>query len=143
MPPRADRPVGNPRRSPPTSAPPSSPRSAPRPRPWRSGSPLGKSIDLAELIVGEGVLYSVEFTATTADLGTVTQSFVLDGLHGAQSFVFDGRFIDLVSVSWANTPGYHQLDNIEVVPEPATLAIALSGLGLMGVMVRARRTGAA
>ncbi|MDD4881997.1 MAG: PEP-CTERM sorting domain-containing protein [Gallionellaceae bacterium] len=95
------------------------------------------SIDLAELALGAGS-YSVAFTGTTTSGSAVTQQFTLDGAHGAQTFTFDPGFTNLTSVVWANTPGYHQFDNINVaaVPEPETYAMMLAGLGLVGVWSR-------
>ncbi len=97
------------------------------------------SIDLAELFIGE-VDYSVTFTGTKADASVVTQSFVLDGAFGAETFAFNSDFVGVTAVSWANTAGYHQFDNINVaaVPEPETYALFLAGLGLVGMIARRR-----
>lgn len=96
------------------------------------------SIDLAELAAGDnGVL--VAFTGTRQDLGTVSESFLLDGLPGAQTFEFSYRFTYLTSVSWVNDDYMHQFDNIAVAPVPATYALTLVGLGLVGGLARRRR----
>lgn len=97
------------------------------------------SIDLTELIVGDGVDYDVEFTGTTFHRGTVTLAFSLNGLRDTETLYFDARFSDLIAVSWANTGGGHQFDNIVAVPEPATLGLSLCALGILGGMVRNRR----
>lgn len=99
------------------------------------------SIDLAELAIGETVDYSVVFTGTTLGGDIVTQAFTLDGLYGAETFAFGAEFNGLVAVSWTNSAGYHQFDNINVtaVPEPEAYAMMLAGLGLLGAVARRKR----
>lgn len=98
------------------------------------------SIDLAELALG-GSSYNVSFTGATISGGAVNQTFTLDGLAGAETFLFDPSFTNLTSVVWVNSAAYHQFDNINTtaaVPEPETYAMMLAGLGLVGVWSRRR-----
>lgn len=87
------------------------------------------SIDLAELIVGDPGPYAVSFVGTRIGGGTVTQTFVLDGLAGAETFQFDTAFSWLTRVRWSNDAPYHQFDNIDLeVPAPGAFLLLLAGL---------------
>ena len=97
------------------------------------------SIDLVE--VNSGTPYAtITFTGASVTLGTVTQSFQLDGNPGFQTFDFTvPGFDDVTSVSWQNNPLFHEFDNIVVsqVPLPAAVWLFTSGLlGLIGVSRR-------
>lgn len=87
------------------------------------------SIALAELYPS-GDSFSVTFTGLLYTGAAVTQTFSLDGLYGAQTFLFDDDFTQLISVSWLNSAAYHQFDDIDVapVPEPSTMLLFASGL---------------
>ena len=88
------------------------------------------SIDLSEAVNLGGQNVSVTFVGTRADTSTVNQTFNLDGSFGPETFAFTG-FTNLVSVSWVQSPDYHQFDNVVVAPEPGTLALfAIGALGL-------------
>lgn len=96
-----------------------------------------QSIDLAELY---GYASSVSFIGTKVNGVTVSASFDLDGQAGAETFTFGTDFTNLSSVTWANNADYHQFDNISVsaVPEPASIAMLMAGLGLLGAIGRRR-----
>lgn len=100
------------------------------------------SMDLAEMMIGD-LPFSVTFSGLTSGGDVVTQAFTLDGSFGAQTFTFNSSFADVTSVSWANTAGYTQFDNISAVaavPEPETYAMMLAGLGcLAGLRRRAKQ----
>ena len=72
-----------------------------------------QSIDLAEIF---GSTPSVTFTGEVFGGGTVTQTFTLDGLAGAETFIFSGDFDNVVSVSWdqGTFTSVHQFDNIVI-----------------------------
>lgn len=96
-----------------------------------------QSIDLAELY---GLASSVSFVGTKANGSMVSASFDLDGQVGAETFTFGAEFTNLSSVTWSNAAYYHQFDNISVsaVPEPASIAMLMAGLGLLGAIGRRR-----
>ncbi len=103
------------------------------------------SIDLAELNLGNGSTYSVNFNGLVHGGGTVTHTFVLDGAeYGAETFDFTPfGFSNVDSVSWIQGPfpgGYHQFDNIVVSPVPEPGSICLLGVaGLIVLRCRSRR----
>ncbi len=72
-----------------------------------------QSIDLAEIF---GSTPSVTFTGEVFGGGTVTQTFTLDGLAGAETFIFSSGFDNVVSVSWdqGTFTSSHQFDNIVI-----------------------------
>lgn len=84
----------------------------------------------------------VTFTGTTSTGGTVSQTFTLDGSFGYEVFNFSSVFTDLVALSWDQTSGFHQFDNIRVavdpVPLPAGGALLLTALGA-GFALRRRK----
>lgn len=99
------------------------------------------SISLSELLAAEPSV-SIVFSGTLASGGTVYQTFILDGILGAEDFAFPAEFSNLVSVTWNQTADYHQFDNIKVssVPIPATAWLLCSGLvGLAGVRSKMRK----
>lgn len=100
------------------------------------------SMDLSEMMIGD-LAYNVTFSGVTSGGDVVTQEVTLDGSFGAETFTFDSSFADVTSVSWANTAGYTQFDNISAVaavPEPETYAMMLAGLGcLAGLRRRAKQ----
>ncbi len=96
------------------------------------------AIDLVEFITGGNV--SVTFTGNRADNSTVQQTFTLDGLPGFETFTFDPRFRNLVSVRWDDSADFHAFDNIEVaVPAPATILLLGSGTLVFGARRRERQ----
>jgi len=69
----------------------------------------------------------------------ITQSFILDGFYGLQTFEFDEGFRNLTSVVWEQVNPFHLFDNITLsksVPEPTTAL--LLACGLVGLGVRRR-----
>lgn len=85
--------------------------------------------------------------------GTTTQTFDLDliksPLNGMQTFSFNSSFTGLNSVRFSGIGGNPEfsVDNIVVgsaaaVPVPATLALVLAGLGLLGASMRRQGRGA-
>jgi hypothetical protein len=97
------------------------------------------SISLSELSPYSTESQDVTFTGLLSNGNTVSERFSLDGLFGAQSFSFASSFTNLVSVSWDQTPDFHQFDNISVnaVPEPGTLLLLSSGL--YGAIIAGRK----
>lgn len=106
------------------------------------------SIDLAPAATGPwGADATATFIGNVHGGGTVTASFTLNNSYAFQTFSFAG-FNNLDSVSWEQdylhigipdfkTTKYYQFDNITLdvvspVPEPATYAMLLAGLGLLG-----------
>lgn len=99
------------------------------------------SISLSELLAAEPSV-SIVLTGALASGGSVSQTFILDGILGADDFAFPAEFRNLVSVTWNQTADYHQFDNIKVtgVPIPATAWLLCSGLvGLAGVRNKIRK----
>jgi len=96
------------------------------------------SIALAELNP-TGDSFSVTFTGWLHTGAAVTQTFSLDGLPGAQTFVFDDDFTQLTSVHWLNAAAYHQFDDIDVAPVPEPSTMLLFAAGLLTVAVGRRK----
>lgn len=106
-----------------------------------------RSIDLAD-VYNEGTVSDWSFTFTYAAGGSEVVTLSLDNQIGGQTFAFGKT--GLSSVSWVVTQGDHlwgQFDNVDValtstgvpsaVPEPASIALMLGGLGLVGLRARA------
>jgi hypothetical protein len=89
------------------------------------------SIDLTE-VSDQSV--DVIFTGTRADTTIVTQSFTTDEVTSTLETLNFTNFTNLASVSWENTAGRVQFDNINVsaatsVPEPFTVLGTIFGAG--------------
>lgn len=84
---------------------------------------------------------SVVFTGMLNSGATVTQTFTLDGVFGAEVFAFDEIFSNLVSVSWLQTADYHQFDDIRVAPVPEPSAVLLFASGLLTFAAARRNRG--
>lgn len=98
-----------------------------------------KSIDLAR--------FSGEYTGSTmVDIigynagGTevASQSFPLPGTgdESLQTYVLNSTFSGIYKASWTQTADYYQVDNIHVIPEPASLG--LIGLCAGGIVFTRR-----
>jgi hypothetical protein len=96
------------------------------------------SISLAELFAAD-VQFGVQFNGLLANNATVSKTFTLDGILGFQDFTFGSDFSNLVSVSWNQTPDFHQFDNVNVTPTPIPAAAWLLGSGLAGLVGMRRR----
>lgn len=97
------------------------------------------SISLSELYADDEDPFSfdVVFTGLLSDGSTVTATFTVDGLTGAQTFTFGSEFSNLISLSWVDTNGI-QFDNVDASPVPIPGAIWLLGSSLAG-LARLRR----
>jgi hypothetical protein len=86
--------------------------------------------------------FGITATGVKADLSTVSQTFILDGQFGGQTFFFGPEFNNLTSLDIGkNFSDIYfleivKVDNIVVwaVPEPATVLL----LGLRGMVLRKR-----
>ena len=96
-----------------------------------------QSIDLAEFL-GTGNV-QVTFTGTKANGAQVMDVFTLDGNPGFDHFIFSPTFSNVVSVSWANSPDYHAVDNINASPVPLPASVWLLGSALAGLVGLRRR----
>ncbi|MCB5207010.1 PEP-CTERM sorting domain-containing protein [Methylovorus mays] len=109
-------------------------------------STSGSAFDLLSLDLAEwGGLPStqVKIVGYFAAGGSISQILTLDQLYGFQSFAVSG-FTSLLSLTITQSTGkLYQLDNIKVisaVPEVGTTLMLLSGLGLIGMVSRRRRS---
>lgn len=115
-----------------------------------AGTAFGmNSFDAAEVFTNFAGAPSLLVTGYKAGGGTVTQSFVLDGIRDGVNGVQDfqtfalSNFSNLTSVTFSATGGYQYfaLDNVNVSPvsETGSLALLSLGLGLMGMNARRRK----
>lgn len=98
------------------------------------------SIDLSEVYNQSSYnATSVVFDAVLAGGGSASFTADLDLSFGFETFNFGGLFSNVVSVSWNQTPDFHQFDNLNIntVPEPSLFA--LLSLGLFGIGVARRK----
>ena len=110
-----------------------------------NGLPFGVlSIDLLEASgVPEG--FGITMMGTKSDSSTVSQTFTLDGISGAETFWLSGNFTELVlleireDVDNAFTLEKVGIDNVtfDVIPEPVSGLLVL--LGGTGVLRRRKR----
>ncbi len=84
---------------------------------------------------------TITFNGNVHGGGTVTDTVTVGNTLSFSQFNFTG-FQNLDSVTWTNNYPFTQLDNVTVaaVPEPETYVMMLAGLGLMGFMVRRKKT---
>ncbi len=93
-----------------------------------------RSIDLANLNGPNSV--TVTFTndrAQQIQFTKVDTQFPLT----LQTFNFGAVGVGITSISWSQDAPFHQFDNVNIVPEPATMAAL--GLGLVAIAARRRR----
>ncbi|MBH9576978.1 PEP-CTERM sorting domain-containing protein [Inhella proteolytica] len=128
---------------------------------WRVGATGSAAVISQFLSTVAGEMYTLEFDLyNTATSGAVafTASFDGDLVFSTANLAYNWThftFTDLVadsdstklSFSGRNDPSFYRLDNVRVtlqqaanaVPEPAALALALVGLGLMAGVARRQR----
>ena len=91
-----------------------------------SGSFDLKSIDLARFSDTYTGSTTVEIIGYNAGGTQVTsQSFALPGSgdESLHTYVLNSTFSGIYKASWMQTPDYYQVDNINVIPEPASLGL--------------------
>lgn len=98
------------------------------------------SIDLSELCDHADVTDDVvTFYGLNAFGVVVSQSFILDGVLGAQTFAFDASFRGVANVWWAQSDYFVQFDNINASPVPEPSTLFLFGAGLIGLSASAKK----
>lgn len=93
-----------------------------------------KSIDLARFsdsYTGPTVVDIIGYNAGGTQV--TSQSFTLPnfGDEALHTYVLDSSFVGIYKASWKQTPDYYQIDNINVIPEPASaglLALVSGGI---------------
>jgi hypothetical protein len=100
-----------------------------------SGDPFSLfSVDLADVYLAQES-QTVTFYGTRADSSTVTESFYLADGTSLNTFYF-ADMTDVVEVEVWTDSWWYQMDNLNVVPEPASLAVL--GLGALALLRRRR-----
>ncbi|TFW18138.1 PEP-CTERM sorting domain-containing protein [Duganella callida] len=101
------------------------------------------SISSIDLLRRPAILnWTVTFTGVKSDASVVTQSFTITNNHW-NTFNFNAGFTNLASLSWdEGLTRLYAFDNINVsaVPEPASYAMLIGGLGLLGLARRRQRS---
>jgi hypothetical protein len=99
-----------------------------------------EAVDLSEYSILFIAPKSITFTGYYADLTSVSQTFVTDGLFDSiggiddfETFQFDPAFINLLYVESSTIT--FSMDNLVIIPEPATLSLILLG----GIALAKRR----
>lgn len=100
----------------------------------------GKEFTLISVDIGRVASYY----ANGAEVNTATGYVNLNNVAGPtlKTITFDSSFanVKFVQLNSQNGPYFSNINVESAVPEPTTYATLLAGLGLMGFMVRRRRT---